>query len=147
MLAGIQIGEHVLLDAANRGTGHLELAAPAGGQLGRQGPADGCLGRADDESLALEGLQEHVHRLPGDEGAAGELGVGQARSLGEQLQAGVVGDRHAERPQHGLQGRVQGTRGRLQHVPQRCVQLDSGLALTHVSSLTYIVVCQKTDIP
>ena len=69
------------------------------------------------------------------------------RPLGEQLQAGVVGDRHAERPQHGLQGRVQGARGRLQQVPQRCVQLDSGLALTHVSSLTYIGVCQKTDIP
>ena len=107
----------------------------------------GCLCWADDESLAFEGLQEHVHRLPGDEGAAGKLGVGQARSLGEQLQAGVVGDRHAERSQHGLQGRVQGARGRLQHVPQRCVQLDSGLALTHVSSLTYIGVCQKTDIP
>jgi len=111
-----------------------------------RGPADGCLCRADDESLTFEGLQEHVHRLPGDEGAAGKPGVGQARPLGKQLQAGVVGDRHAQRPQHGFQGGVQGARGRLQQVPQRCVQLDSGLALTHVSSLTYIVVCQKTDI-
>jgi predicted enzyme related to lactoylglutathione lyase len=33
LFAGIQIGQHVLLDAANRGAGHLELAAPAGGQL------------------------------------------------------------------------------------------------------------------
>jgi SAM-dependent methyltransferase len=104
LLAGLQVGQHALLDAADRGAGHVQLAAPAGGQLGRQCPADGCLRRADDESLAFEGLQEHVHRLPGDEGAAGELGVRQARPLGEQLQAGIVGDRHAERPQHGLQG-------------------------------------------
>jgi hypothetical protein len=61
LFAGIQAGQHVLLDAADRGAGHLELAAPAGGQLGRQGPADGCLWRAADESLAFEGLQEHVH--------------------------------------------------------------------------------------
>src|ERR1035441_6484478 len=39
-----------LLDAANRGAGHLELAAPADGQLGRQGPADGCPCWADNES-------------------------------------------------------------------------------------------------
>jgi hypothetical protein len=83
LFAGVQLGQDVLLDAANRGAGHGELAAPAGGQLGRQDPADRCLCRADDESLAFEGLQEHVHRLPSDEGAAGELGVGQARSLGE----------------------------------------------------------------
>ncbi len=90
MFAGIQVGQHVLLDAANRGAGHLELAAPASGQLGRQGPAGGGLCRADNESLAFEGLQEHIHRLPGDEGAAGKLRVRQARSLGKQLQAGVV---------------------------------------------------------
>jgi hypothetical protein len=118
LFAGIETGQHVLLDAANRGAGRLELAAPAGGQLGGQGPACGCLCRADDESLAFEGLQEHVHRLPGYEGAAGKLGVGQARPLGEQLQAGVVGDRHAQRPQHGLHGGVQGAGGRLDHVPQ-----------------------------
>ena len=41
---------------------------------------------------------------------------------------------------------MQGARGRLQHVPQRGVQFDSGLALTHVSSLTYSGVCHKTDI-
>ena len=35
----------------------------------------------------------------------------------------------------------------LELLAQRRVQLDSRLALTHVSSLTYIVVCQKTDIP
>ena len=57
-----------------------------------------------------------------------------------------MGDRHPKRPQHRLQGRVQGAGGRLQHLTQRYVQLDSGLALTKVSSLTYIVVCQKTDI-
>jgi len=79
LFADIQIGQHVLLDAANRGAGHLKLAAPAGGQLGRQGSADGCLCRADNESLAFEGLQKHIHRLPGDEGAAGKLGVGQTR--------------------------------------------------------------------
>ncbi len=61
-----------MLDAADRGAGDRELAAPAGGQFGRQGPADGCLCRADDESLAFEGLEEHVHRLPGDQGAAGK---------------------------------------------------------------------------
>ena len=34
----------------------------------------------------------------------------------------------------------------LELLAQRCVQLDSGLALTHVSSLTYSEACQKTDI-
>ena len=53
----------------------------------------------------------------------------------------------AQRPQRGLQGGVQDARGRLQQVPQRCVQLDSWLVLTHVSSLTYSGMCQKTDIP
>ena len=37
LFAGIQVGQHVLLDAANRGAGHLKLAAPAGRQFGRQG--------------------------------------------------------------------------------------------------------------
>jgi hypothetical protein len=77
LVVGIESGEHVVLDAADGGAGYRELAAPSGGQLGRQGPADGCLRRADDESLAFEGLQEHVHRLPRDEDAAGELGVRQ----------------------------------------------------------------------
>lgn len=69
----IQIGEHVLLDTPNRRAGHLELAAPAGGQLGRQSPTDGCRRWADNESLAFKGLKEHIHRLPGNEGAAGKL--------------------------------------------------------------------------
>ena len=60
LFADIQIGQHVLLDATDRGAGHLKLAAPAGGELGWQGPADGCLCRADNESLAFEGLHEPV---------------------------------------------------------------------------------------
>ena len=41
------------------------------------------------------------------EGAAGKLVVRQARR-GKQLEAGAAADRHAQRPEHGLQGRVQG---------------------------------------
>src|ERR1700681_663535 len=52
VFADIQIGQHVLLDAANRGAGHLELAAPAGGQLGRQRPADWWPRSADHECLS-----------------------------------------------------------------------------------------------
>jgi hypothetical protein len=54
LLADIQLGQHGLLDAANRGARHLELPAPAGGQLRRQGPADGCLA-THHTGLSLKG--------------------------------------------------------------------------------------------
>jgi hypothetical protein len=60
LFADIQIGQHALLDAANRGAGHLKLAAPAGGRLRPQNLAYGCQGRAHHESLVSEGLQEQA---------------------------------------------------------------------------------------
>ena len=84
MVADIQVGQHVLLDATNRGAGHVKLAAPAGGEpISGTLPTGACAGRTTSP-FALKGLKEQMHRLPGDEGAAGKLGVGQTRSLGEQ---------------------------------------------------------------
>jgi len=58
---------------------------------------DRCL-RGPGHIAHFPGLEQHVHRLPSHERAPRELGVGQARSLSQQLEAGVARHTHPERP-------------------------------------------------
>src|SRR6478752_2587950 len=66
--------------------------------------ADGCLRRPCHVAISCQGLEQHVHRLPCHERTPRELGVRQTRSLGQQLEAGVVRHAHPERPKHLFHG-------------------------------------------
>lgn len=65
-----------------------------GSQAGGQGAAVRRLQRQAYQPAVLEPAQHDVHRLPGDERAAGQLYVGQAGVLVEELEAGVL--RHGQ---------------------------------------------------
>jgi len=96
---------------------------------------------ADNESLAFEACRSTFIDCRVTKAPAGKLGVGTARSLGKQLQAGVVGDRHA----NGLSTlqAVQALAAASACTPATCPARFG--SLTHVSSLTYMG-CSDTDI-
>ncbi len=96
----------------------------------------GVVGPGEQPPL-LQPAENEVHRLPGDEGAAGELGVGQPGTLPEQFEARVLGNAQTERPQHLVHRGVQRGLHLLDDVAHRPVQIADGLPLLHVSILTY----------
>jgi hypothetical protein len=96
--------DHAGFDGVDIGLGRVQAASALVGEGGRAGASGGDGVRAGEQAVVLEGAQDHVHGLAGDEGGAGEFGVGQAGARGEHLQTGVL--RHgqrvgAQRPVHG----------------------------------------------
>jgi hypothetical protein len=140
-----EVGEHPPLDRAHGGAGGGQVAAALRGEARGLHPADRLLRRAGDDPVALEGLQQHVHRLARDEGAAREVGVRGSGPLGEELEARVVRDGHAEGPEGLLHRLPQGARRLLEEVAERGREVDAVVALTHVSILTYAPWCQEPD--
>jgi hypothetical protein len=89
--AAIQRCQHALLDRCD-GRG---CRAQAGSSPGREGVSLAAAVAEDaHESGGVESGEELVHRLSADERIAREFRVLDARSRGEQLEAGVL--RHAE---------------------------------------------------
>ena len=88
---------------------------------------------AVDEVGALERGEQLVHRLAGDEGAAGEFGVGEPGLVGELFQARVLRDGQVVLAQGGVHRGAQGDGGAFEHVADGGVEID----LTHVNILTY----------
>ena len=74
-----------------------------------------------------------MHRLAGDEGAAGELGVGEPGLVGELLQARVLRDGQVVLAQGGVHRGSQGDGGAFEYVADGGVEVH----LTHVNILTY----------
>ena len=94
------------------------LRRPRGvSRVGRTFPTGACR-RPGHVAVSFQGLKQHVHRLPCHECSSRELGVRQARALCQQLEAGVVGHGHPERPQHCLHGSAKGARRLFQQVAQ-----------------------------
>lgn len=139
LLAGAEPPPHLGLHRADSGAGGLQSLATQRGELDGEDPASRWLFRPDDESIPFERLQKDVHRLPGDEGTAGQIGVGQTRSLSEELKARVLRHRHPQRAQRTVHRRAQHTVRLLEEIAQRGVQVYSGAVLTHVNILTYLV--------
>ncbi len=79
----------------------------AGGGQARAGHGRAARAPAGSPTAVLQPAQHHIHRLPGDGRAPGKFGVGQARALVEQLEAGVL--RHGETvaAQRGIHRRAQ----------------------------------------
>jgi hypothetical protein len=113
-----QPGQHPELDGADRHGRLLQAPPTAGREPCGQNLADRRRGGSGHVAVPFQGLEQYVHRLPGDEGAARELGVRQARALGQQFEAGVVRHGHPERAQHLLHGGAQGARSLFQKVAQ-----------------------------
>ena len=66
-----------------------------------------------DEVGALQGAEQLVHRLTGDEGATCELGVGEPGPVGELFQARVLRDGQLVLAQGGVHRGAEGDRVRL----------------------------------
>jgi hypothetical protein len=108
--------QHPDLDGSDR-NGRLLEAPPTACRepRGKHFPDRGLRGPGHG-AASFQGVQQHVHRLSCHERSSRELGVRQARALGQQLEAGVVRHGHPERPQHCLHGRAKRARGLLQQV-------------------------------
>ena len=98
------------------------------------------------ESIPFERLQEDVHRLPGYEGTAGQIGVGQARSLSEELKARVLRHRHPQWAQRTVHRGAQHTVRLLEEIAQRGVQVYSSCRLDSCQYSDIPCPCQCTDI-
>ncbi len=85
LTAGGQGVQHPVFDVGDGAAGVAEQAGAVRGELGRQCSSLRWAGRASEQGTVLQALQDRMHGLSGDEGAAGELGGGQARALAEQL--------------------------------------------------------------
>jgi len=67
--------------------------------VGGEGKALISTGAVDlDEPGPFQTREQLVRCLPGDEDPSGEVGVGQAGPLRQQLKAGVLGDAEIELP-------------------------------------------------
>jgi len=108
---------HGALNVVHRVVGGVEGVASGLGELGGQCPAvRGCVG-SGHKAPCMQAAEHVVHGLPGDERAAGQLGIGLAGALTEEFQAGVLGRAQSERGQSGVHRCPERDRGAFQHVP------------------------------
>jgi hypothetical protein len=110
--------QHPDLDGSDRNGRLLEAPPTAWREPRGKNFPDRGLRRPGHVAVSFQGLQQHVHRLPCHERSSRELGVRQARALGQQLEAGVLRHGHPERPQRCLHGGAKGARGLFQQVAQ-----------------------------
>ncbi|MCU1596454.1 MAG: hypothetical protein JWQ47_193 [Glaciihabitans sp.] len=110
--------QHPNLDGSDRNGRLLETSSTARRERRGKNFPDRGLGGPGHVTITLKALKQHVHRLPCHERTSRELGVRQARALGQQFEAGIVRHSHPERPQHCLHGSAEGARGLLQQVAQ-----------------------------
>ena len=99
-------------------------------------------GGAGDQPRVLQASQDDVSGLPGDEGRAGEVGVGHAGVQGQQFESGVLRHGQPVLTQDLVHGAAQGGLGTFQQVSHVLGDVLRGVgrlgrhALHHVSILT-----------
>jgi hypothetical protein len=136
-LIGVERGEHAFLNGGDGCGGAVKPPRPVVGE-GEALVATTVV--ALDEVKALERGEQLVHRLAGDEGAAGKLGVGEPGLVGELLQARVLRDGQVVLAQRGVHRGSEGDGGALKHIADCRIEIH----LTHVNILTYAG-CQDID--
>lgn len=95
-------------------------------------------GGPGDQVRVLEAAQDDVHGLPGDEGAPGEFGVGQAGPLVEEFQAGVLRHRQTAFAQRLVHGAAQRRGGALEAVSHMFGDVVSGVRRGHGSPIFHV---------
>ena len=133
---------HVAFDGVNGGSGRVETAAAMFGEVCGKGAAVVGGGGPGDQACVLQIAEDDVHGLAGDKGAAGELGVGQARLLVEEFEAGVLRHRQAVLAQGLVHGAAQCRGGAFEPVSHVLGDVPGGvgrvygLPVFHVRILT-----------
>src|SRR3954452_15217326 len=89
-LRGRQVEEYLLLEGADHRGQVVEQPVARVRERGAQDPLVAGIGLTLDEATALERRDDLVHRLRGDERAAGELSVRQPRPRAQDRQRGVL---------------------------------------------------------
>ena len=93
-----QVTHHPRLDLAHLGVARRKESATLGRQPRLEDPAVVWMGATADQTTPFERQQHLVHRLRGDQSAAGKLGVGEPAAALEHAQRRVLVDRQPVRP-------------------------------------------------